>query len=385
MTVSLKPRRFHGEQLNIPALSGQPGALTALFRACFVTGFNPVNIVSLTRTANVVTVITDAPHGLVPFDSALIANADQADYNGSHEVTGVASSVQFTYAIASTPVTPATGAMTCKIAPAGWIEAYSATSKLVLQHPAGSNGDFLRIDDNNVDGGKSALVRGYRAMTDVDTGTDPFPTTAQVANHYLRKSSSSDATARNFELVVHRGMFYFAPCWHASYPAVAELYGWGQGASWVASDASLTISGFATGAVGGNGAPYNGTGFASWRRRADGGPGWYAASDHTNISAPAALYWQSGFTGLPDGNSDSPSQGVNLLHDVQLTTVATPRQVRGQLPGLYYPAYAVPGPSPNTIRDNYGGAPGRRFLHVCVGGSSTRNVVVIDLDGPWGN
>ena len=72
---------------------------------------------------------------------------------------------------------------------AGWTKPYTATNIAVFKQGAGGNNRFLRVwdaraglDGNNL---RSALIRGYEAMTAVSTGTNPFPTTGQVATNGL--------------------------------------------------------------------------------------------------------------------------------------------------------------------------------------------------------
>lgn len=68
-----------------------------------------VAVSGITRSGTTATVTTAVAHGFATDDFVLIAGADQADYNGSHRivVTGAGS---FTFTVADTAVTPATGA-----------------------------------------------------------------------------------------------------------------------------------------------------------------------------------------------------------------------------------------------------------------------------------
>jgi hypothetical protein len=54
-------------------------------------------------------------------------------------------------------------------------------------------------------------VVGYSAMTDINTGTDPFPTAAQLAGGaYIRKSDTASATTRPWTLVADARGCYLA-------------------------------------------------------------------------------------------------------------------------------------------------------------------------------
>jgi hypothetical protein len=93
-------------------------------------------------------------------------------------------------------------------AAAGWTKPYTATNAAVFRMGAG-NQFYLDVNDNGASNGltgasgKEAAVRGYEAMTAVSTGTNPFPTTAQIAaaTSNWRKSASADAVARGWFII----------------------------------------------------------------------------------------------------------------------------------------------------------------------------------------
>ena len=77
----------------------------------------------------------------------------------------------------------------------GWEIAFTATDKRAYRLLSGSQA-YLRVNDDAADGAQYADVRGYGAMTDVDTGTEPFPTAAQQSIWVALKSSAASALAR---------------------------------------------------------------------------------------------------------------------------------------------------------------------------------------------
>ena len=78
--------------------------------------------------------------------------------------------------------------------PLGWTKAFSGTNTAAYRQSGTTNNVYLRISDTNATLGW-ARCRMYGAMTDVDTGTDPAPTEAQIAGGmYLIKSGSGDTT-----------------------------------------------------------------------------------------------------------------------------------------------------------------------------------------------
>lgn len=96
-------------------------------------------------------------------------------------------------------------------AAAGWTKPYVGTNKAAFQQGAGSSGFLLRVQDDGPGAGttKEARVVGYEAMTGVDTGTNLFPTAAQMTNGlFCRKSAAADATTRVWMLVADETMFY---------------------------------------------------------------------------------------------------------------------------------------------------------------------------------
>lgn len=91
----------------------------------------------------------------------------------------------FTSADAGAPLlTPVAGSLTDVLdwvldvgnAVTGWETVFTATNKRVYRSRYGIR-DFFRIDDSP--GGGSALVRAYESMSDIDTGTDPYPLISQ--------------------------------------------------------------------------------------------------------------------------------------------------------------------------------------------------------------
>lgn len=192
-----------------PALTGEVGKLVALLDACLVNGYTGT-VSSITRSGGTATVTVPGgfPHNLITGQSVTIAGADQSDYNITASVT-VTSATTFTYAVGGTPATPATGVITYLRIAAGWTKPFTGTNKAAFLQGAGSNGFYVRIQDDAPATAKEARIRGFETMSDVDTGTGPFPTVGQFANGlFCRKSASADATARNWIVVADSRTFY---------------------------------------------------------------------------------------------------------------------------------------------------------------------------------
>lgn len=206
---------FHAGQAGAPQLSGANGSLITVLNAVLVNGYNTVSISSITRVGATATVTTATAHGLSTGDSALISGAGQADYN-IDAVVSVVDATHFTYAVANSPTTPATGTISMVRAPAGFDKVYNATNQAVYRSKdtSGSRPYLQIIDDGSTAGGaREAKTRGFLTMTDVATGSEPFPTVAQYANGLMTyKSDSVSAAARPWVLITDGKTIYFQAC-----------------------------------------------------------------------------------------------------------------------------------------------------------------------------
>lgn len=97
-------------------------------------------------------------------------------------------------------------------AAAGWTKPFTGTNKAAFKNGTGSTGFYLRVQDDAPVTAKEARITGYETMSDVDTGTQPFPTAAQgvggVAMVVARKSATADATARAWIVVADARTVY---------------------------------------------------------------------------------------------------------------------------------------------------------------------------------
>lgn len=146
-----------------PTETGQAGSRIALLDALLINGYNLRSVSGITRSGATATATTTVAHGYSVGDTVLIEGASQSDYNGNAVITSLTTTT-FSYAVANSPVTPATGTITVKRAPAGWEKTYSGTNKAVYRPPAAAGTRmYLRIDDSGAVGGQGARtcwVRG---------------------------------------------------------------------------------------------------------------------------------------------------------------------------------------------------------------------------------
>ena len=173
--MTLPVKYFHSNMQGAPQLSNDWGCMTALLDACLVTGFNAKAINNITRAGTVATATISSGHLYEAGQVLVVSGADQAAYNGEVRVVS-ATTTTFTYELAGTPVTPATGAsLTVKVAPLGWEIAFTGTNKRAYRSAnILSNRPCLRVDDGldpawTTSYSKYAKVTLAQGMTDIDT------------------------------------------------------------------------------------------------------------------------------------------------------------------------------------------------------------------------
>jgi hypothetical protein len=71
------------------------------------------SVSSITRSSSTATVTTATAHGYATGDSVVISGAVESDYNGTYSITSTGTTT-FTYTVANTPSTPATGTIICR-------------------------------------------------------------------------------------------------------------------------------------------------------------------------------------------------------------------------------------------------------------------------------
>lgn len=394
--ISTDVKWMRHDMRGAPQIQGNaPGALVAALKALLVTGWGGVTALSVSVQAGIATATFNAGSSFTEHAVVLVAGATPAALNGEARVL-TASNTQITFATTA-PDGLATGTITIKNAPAGWEEVFSGSSKSVFRSADVTGARFyLRVDDSN---GLYARVRGYEAMSDVDTGTGPFPLDATISGGwYWHKATASNATAIPYLLAAD-----------AKQVLQAMVCG-------VAANATYTttaIYGF------GDGVPLNPAGdvFASMLSglgSASGGSAFNnsSLSGGTNdSSSTGGIVFARGWQGLggsilarhaPEGGSavvfsgndntlgaaPSPIDGTVKMVRMLLKEQGTPGQLRTVVPGVYF----VPQKIDNTLyasqfalQDGGGALTGRKLAAVFVGPGTTsrEGPCFLDVTGPW--
>lgn len=196
--VDTSVKHFHSGMFAASVLNGVAGSQIGVITSCLVTGFDTKTATSLVVAGGVATLAFSGSHSAVVESVVLVEGSSIAALNGEQRVTVVAAG-QVKFATAAADGT-ATGTITFKMAPAGWTQPFTGTNIATYKSadPAGT-GMILRVDDT---AGARCRVIGYEQMTDINTGTGPFPTNTQMAGGgYWAKSVSANTTAVPWMLV----------------------------------------------------------------------------------------------------------------------------------------------------------------------------------------
>lgn len=371
-----------------PVLTGEADSMCALLAACLVNGYGSVNVTSINRSGDTATVVTATPHYLTTGTPALLAGANEVDYNIETPIT-VIDGTTFTYPVANTPTTPATGTITVKRAGAGFTIPFDDTNKSVFRAATG-NRHYLRVDDNAPSGTqKEAMVRCYESMSDIDTGSEPYPTVAQAAlGYYWYKSSTTDSTAREWTLITDGETVYLQ-----TLPASAEVFFgcFGDFPSNKAGDIYNTM-------LAGSTQSYTSNALSSWDT------GNQAASATTSFGAGAIAVARE-FTGIAGGVFNGVSSYAVTGNTVGSTTVvpypnpvdngfyvapvnlctsnmSSGNMFRGRMSGMYESLHGRALPN-GTILDSVQGLSGKQLMCLYLQNSTSDGAIFIDITGDW--
>lgn len=383
---------YRSTDTGAPTLNGTAGSLTALFDACLVDGYNSKAVQSITRTGSVATATFAVNHGFATDGLTWVrfSGAAQAEYNGDFQITNVTATA-FDFTVIGTPATPATGTLTAKVPPLGWAKPFSGTNKAAYRSAVtASTRLFLRVNDANPnnDTNKSAFVRGYESMTDVDTGTGLFPSVAQLPRGLIiGKSELSDSTARNWVLAGDGSEFCFFYTGYGGYQSQYDFFHFGEPVSEMASDPyGCLIFGAVEPLQSWPGQSSTSENYVS------GGlntaqPGCYMARGYNQIGGAVNVGKLSDYSLNPStyfggGGMAYPAPHNNGLY-VAPVYIGDPSTVlRATLKCVYNPLHLKPLGHGGTVSD-LSNLPGRTLYAVALGYGGTAYEIHVDITGPW--
>lgn len=380
-----------------PVITGNtPSSLIAALDALLVTGWGSVTAVSASVTSGVATITFNAGSSFTEHAVVLVAGAAPEQLNGEQRVL-TASNTQITFATTA-PDGTASGSITVKNAPAGWEKVFVGTNKAVYRSAnIAGNRHYLRVDDT---ANLFARVRGYEAMTDVDTGSNPFPTDTQISGGgYWVKSVTANSTAVPYLLAAdNRALLVtlqFGRTADSTYTSSA-VRGFGDpialnpsGDAWgsfLSADSVSTGFNIHYGALSGSRADSSGSYGLTVSPR-----GWQGLGSATLQRVMPYVGDPAKHSGASDNLGAMPSvvDGQIKTSPLFLKDQASGMPPRSNIPGLYYLPQsagrtALPTPYSRQIL-----ADGRSTLVVHTGDSYNSSsgdsvgVVLLDITGPW--
>lgn len=367
---------FTSAMAGAPTLNNTAGALIAVLDACLVNGWgsqvaSSVVIAGGVGTATLPSTPSAIEQGVVLFTGA----AAPAALNGERKVTAVGAN---TIVFDATDLADgaATGTITVKAAPAGWVKAFTGTNLAAYKSAnVQASGRLLRVDDTTT---TYAGVRGYEAMSDINTGTGIFPMVSQQATNVWLKGDS--ATAKPWFIVANDRMVYVGVAPQAASPTQFVIYSFGDAASRKSVDAYRTVLFAATSTTVSAVVAYNPVPATSGTYHSK-----YAARSYAAIGSPVPLTqtWLqssgfSGYNGLAFPNA--PDNGI-LVAPISLLESTS---VRGELPGiLASPQAAGANIADGQLISGVSGYNRTLLYRQACQAAGVFGGVFFDLTGPW--
>ena len=262
---------------------------------------------------------------------------------------------------------------------AGWAKSYSGTNKAAYRQPAGSNQFYLRVDDT---GAQEVRLVGYEAMSGVDTGTGPFPTSAQQSGGlYAYKSLAASAAARPWVLVTNGKIFYLFTAVDGT--TFSQGWAFGDPVSYKPGDAYHTII------IGGAVAGVNASQLASVVSQLSSAvTGHYQARAYTQVGSSITLGNHTDgvkYTGAVAGSGGMsyPTLPDGALWFAPLWLHEPSNScLRGELPGLFVPLHIKPLSNGDTFTGS-GAYAGKTFEAVMVNGGANQGQLFFETSDTW--
>lgn len=388
--VDTSVKIFTSQMVGAPTLTGAAGSKIGVLDACLVNGFDLKSVTSLVVAGGVATLSFTGLHSAIVDSVVLVEGSSIAALNGEQKVISIGSGV-VRFATAEGNAT-ATGTITFKMAPAGWVKEFTGTN-VAAYRSADVLGTrmYLRIDDTST---TLCRVVGYETMSNIDTGAGPFPTAAQVTGGgYWPKAQVAGSTPLLWCLIADTRTLIdtVGPSYHlgAGYNLVfsrmfgdiahvrpsGDPYACVLNYSLLTSSSGMADSGLAGGSAAQYALPRNYTGLGS---------------SVLNVSVP--------YTGNTDtcsgrdtkvGDFPSPVDGGLKLSKKFVSPSASAGYIRGDLVGWYHCPQQYVWDAIKIFDTVTVG--GRKMM--CTGGSLSNSVTLaatgnggagfVDITGPW--
>lgn len=269
---------------------------------------------------------------------------------------------------------------------AGWTQPFTGIN-LAAFRPAVGNRHYLWVDDTNA---TAARVRGFEAMTDISTGTGPFPTDVQLSGGcYTTKSNTASAAARGWVLAADEKRFWLISAQVADSIAGSAAAGlgmfFGDIISAKAGDAyhtmllcgtSAGVAGVQLGVVTTSIATVVPGGFMARSYTQVGGS--ITTGRHTDSSKTTGIAAMgTGGSAYPDPVTGGIGIAPVFVHESQASVT------RGVVPGAWCPIHNLPA-SPGDTFQGSGALVGKEFLLVDVSCAGQRGRMALEISDTWG-
>lgn len=377
-----------------PTIQGNtPGGLIAVLDCLLINGWGLAAPQSLAVAAGVATATFASATAWGVGAVIEVTGASPAGLNGKWRVaTSSGNTLTFVTTAADGTYT---GTMGIKYAGAGWEKVFSGTNKAAYRSTDVTGSRFyLRVDDSN---GLYARVRGYEAMTDIDTGTGLFPLDSQFSGGgYWHTASASNATAIPYLLAADSKLLLQAICYGvaggANYIATA-VFGFGEGVALnPAGDAFATVLSCKSsnlsdyvdyGSLSGAGSDSPSNGATVFARGWQGLGGAVYARPVPEGGSTAVLSGADSSLGVAPGRVDGAIRMARMLLKDQASN-----DLRCVVPGCHFVPQVLNNalfPTPFALSDGAGTLAGRKLAAVPVGvdTSNRSGTAFVDVTGPW--
>lgn len=380
MVADTTVKYFASTMTGAPTLNNTAGSLIAVLDACLVNGFGLKTCDSVVISGGVGTATISTGHSA--FESAVVlfsGATSQTALNGERKVTMIGTNtIQFD----ASDLVDGTiaGTITVKLAPAGWLKAFSATNQAAYKSGnVQASGMFVRVDDQTT---TYASIRGYEVMTDINTVTGAFPNTTQQAHSSWPKANS--AVAANWWVYANDRFVYFGVAPNASNPTNYFIYGFGDTVPRRSGDPYRFALFSNTADASGQSA---GSAYSPVPLPSGGSCSRFLARSYTGLGSPVAvtLTWLgvntfSAYAGISFPN---PEDNAILFAPMVVVEGAT---YRGELPGILASPQAIGAGIVDGTRIKYTPGYGRTVMYrQAVHSAGVFGGVFFDLTGPWSN
>lgn len=371
------PIWYHSDETGAPALNNTAGSLIALLDALLITGFNTKAVTSVSVSAGVATAVISG-HGYEVGKTLLIAGATPTGLNGNQVITAVVDANTVRWAAAGVPDGAATGTITAKRAPLGWVKAFAGTNKAIYQRTDPQATSMLwRVDDTAAGVAFATYARALMVETavDVDTYTAAAPQSSHLSGGvYISKGENTAASKRWLAVGDGRTLHFFSDDTQFPFASHGGLHGAGFGDlnSWrSAGDAYGCLI---WGGVGTNGLNY--THLSSNAAALAGGIYVARGTNHIGGSTAAVFQGRTGngrYVGVL-GDAEFPAypssidggMGVETVVLVREYSTATSHQIRGTMRGMAHPLNAVGTSLHRQVISNFVGTTDQYLVVGCV-------------------